>query len=204
MMSERRKDQSERLLQAAYDLVAEVGVSGLRTREIAERARVNLATVHYCFENKEALLRALYQFILEKFQQDSQEMLAPDEPPADRVRAQTRVLTHFLREMPTSVQVWRAFTGEAWTNPVVRDILRGDLAERREKLAGMFQEARRQEAFTGPPADDPWLAASLLMALYDGLLLQWALDPEAFTPEDYAQTIHLWLGLTPVQQEVPR
>jgi AcrR family transcriptional regulator len=201
-MSEKRKEQSQKLLQAAYDRVAEVGVSGLRTRDIAERAGVNLATVHYCFESKEALLRALFRFILDKFRQDSQTMLTPQDSPADQVRMQTQKLTHFLREMPASVQVWRAFTGEAWTNPIVRDIVREHMAERRERLAHLMVAGRRQEAFPGLPTTNDSLAASLLIALYDGLLLQWALDPEAFAPEDFAQAVHTWLGLASQDAEV--
>jgi AcrR family transcriptional regulator len=194
-MSEKRKEQSLRLLQAAYDRVATVGVSGLRTRDIAEGAGVNLATLHYCFENKEALLRALYRFILDKFREDYETILDASESPTDQIRTQTRVLTHFLRERPASVQVWRAFTGEAWTNPLVKEILREHLAERRAQMAAVLGKARRQQEFAGPPTHDEQAAASLLIALYDGLLLQWALDPDAFSPEEYTETLERWLGL---------
>ncbi|MBV9851196.1 MAG: TetR family transcriptional regulator [Armatimonadetes bacterium] len=194
-MSGKRKEQSERLLQAAYDLVAEVGVSGLRTRDIAERAGVNLATVHYCFESKEALLLALYHFILDQFRQDSQALLAQGETPAEQVAAQTRLRTHFLQDQPVSVRVWRAFTGEAWTNATVREIVRGHLAEQRERLAAILAEGRRRGDFPALPTADDRLAASLLMSLYDGLMFQWAMDPGAFAVEDYAHAIHAWLGL---------
>ena len=194
-MSGKRKEQSERLLQAAYDLVAEVGVSGLRTRDIAERAGVNLATVHYCFESKEALLKALYHFIVDKFRQDHQALLSDGGTPGQQVEARTHLYMHFLREQPASIRVWRAFIGEAWTNGTMGEIVRGHLAEQRERLAAILAEGRRGGDFPALPTTDDRLAASLLMSLYDGLMFQWAMDPGAFAVEDYAHAIHAWLGL---------
>ena len=63
---ESRAEHSKKLLNAAYDLVPEVGIRGLRTRDIAQRAGVHLATFHYCFESKDALLEALYQEIVDR------------------------------------------------------------------------------------------------------------------------------------------
>src|SRR5439155_16748254 len=57
----------------------------------------------------------------------------------------------------------------------------------REQLAARYREARRGAAETvrsilGPAADrlqgDPEVMASFVMALFDGLVLQWLLDPD--------------------------
>lgn len=55
------------LLAAAYELIAEKGLEGLRTRDIASRAGVNISTLHYYFGTKEALLEAVVLFVAEKF-----------------------------------------------------------------------------------------------------------------------------------------
>jgi AcrR family transcriptional regulator len=59
----RRRD----LLVAAYEVIAEKGLEGLRTRAIAARAGVNISTLYYYFGTKEALLEAVVTFIAEKF-----------------------------------------------------------------------------------------------------------------------------------------
>ena len=59
----RRRD----LLGAAYELIAEKGLEGLRTRDIAARAGVNISTLHYYFGTKEALLEAVVAFVAQKF-----------------------------------------------------------------------------------------------------------------------------------------
>src|SRR5882757_6467035 len=55
------------LLQAAFDEIADTGFEGLRTRQIAERAMVNVATLHYYFPTKQALVEGVAQFLNEKF-----------------------------------------------------------------------------------------------------------------------------------------
>ena len=55
------------LLQAAFDVLAEVGFEGLRTRAVAHRAGVNIATLHYYFPSKQHLIEGLAQLIGAKF-----------------------------------------------------------------------------------------------------------------------------------------
>src|SRR5580693_5729063 len=51
------------LMQATFDVIAESGFEGLRTRAVAERAGVNIATLHYYFPSKQHLIEGLAQFI---------------------------------------------------------------------------------------------------------------------------------------------
>lgn len=53
-MDERR----EQLIEATIGSMQEQGVQSITLRGIAKRANAPLATVHYCFENKEALIHA--------------------------------------------------------------------------------------------------------------------------------------------------
>lgn len=193
-MTEKRKLQRDKLVQAAYDLVAEVGVGGLRTRDIAERAGVNLATVHYCFASKEALLRALYEFILDQFRAESERVLESRKTAREKLAARGEVYAYLLREMPKPVQVWKGFIGEAWTNDEVRAIVRDHLETQRGRLAALIHEASAESGVPAPTGDSR-LVASLLMALYDGLLFQWVIDPEAFEIEDYTSAIDTFIGL---------
>jgi AcrR family transcriptional regulator len=65
-----RDEQGKRktaLLQATFDVIAEVGFEGLRTRAVAERAGVNVATLHYYFPSKQELVEGLAQFLGAKF-----------------------------------------------------------------------------------------------------------------------------------------
>jgi TetR/AcrR family transcriptional regulator, regulator of cefoperazone and chloramphenicol sensitivity len=60
---ERRDD----LVRAAFACLAADGFEGLRTRNIADRAGVNIATLHYYFPTKEALIGGVAAFIASRF-----------------------------------------------------------------------------------------------------------------------------------------
>jgi AcrR family transcriptional regulator len=49
-------DRRAAIAKAARELIAEKGVEGLRTRDIADRVGINVATMHYHVPTKEALI----------------------------------------------------------------------------------------------------------------------------------------------------
>ena len=51
-----KEDRRRALVLAAFGQIAERGFEGLRTREVAAEAGVNIATLHYYFPTKEALI----------------------------------------------------------------------------------------------------------------------------------------------------
>ncbi|MDR3709922.1 MAG: TetR/AcrR family transcriptional regulator [Capsulimonadaceae bacterium] len=194
-MHVKREDQRENLLEAAYDLVGEVGVSGLRTRDIAERAGVNIATLHYCFENKDALLQELYGYILREVRQDRERCLAGVDGASAILRAHADLRFHFLSTRPASVRAWRAFAEGAWTSDVVRRIMRQHLSELRERLASTIAQGRADGTVTGFPDVSDELAASMLMSLFDGMMLQWVANPDGFPVQEYQNAVLSWLGI---------
>jgi TetR/AcrR family transcriptional regulator, regulator of cefoperazone and chloramphenicol sensitivity len=59
----RGEDTRRRILETALDLFAAQGYEGASTRQIAERAGVNLPAIQYYFGNKEGLYRAVIEDI---------------------------------------------------------------------------------------------------------------------------------------------
>ncbi|HEX2646820.1 MAG TPA: TetR family transcriptional regulator, partial [Candidatus Dormibacteraeota bacterium] len=85
--SEQRKQQ---LVKAAFTQIAERGFEGLRTREVAAEVGVNIATLHYYFPTKEALIRGVLEHAMGRdcFLPRSPRAVCP--PDADRGRAAGR------------------------------------------------------------------------------------------------------------------
>jgi AcrR family transcriptional regulator len=54
-------------VEAAYHVIAAHGFEGLRTRAVAARTRVNIATLHYYFPSKAALVHAVTEYLTEQF-----------------------------------------------------------------------------------------------------------------------------------------
>jgi TetR/AcrR family transcriptional regulator, regulator of cefoperazone and chloramphenicol sensitivity len=59
--------QRQELVLAAFHLIAEKGFEGLRTRDVAQHVGVNIATLHYYFPSKEDLIRAVVEYMRERF-----------------------------------------------------------------------------------------------------------------------------------------
>lgn len=57
----RARQTVKRILDATAELVLELGVDGITTNKVAERASVNIASLYQYFPHKEALLSALLQ-----------------------------------------------------------------------------------------------------------------------------------------------
>src|SRR5205809_67708 len=60
-----QKDRRGALVRAAYNQIAERGFEGLRTREVAGEAGVNIATLHYYFPTKEKLIEGVVEHELD-------------------------------------------------------------------------------------------------------------------------------------------
>src|SRR5204863_3934861 len=55
------------LVRAAFEVIAEKGLEGLRTRDVADHVGINIATLHYYFDTKEALLAAVVEHVTRLF-----------------------------------------------------------------------------------------------------------------------------------------
>jgi AcrR family transcriptional regulator len=60
-------DRRRAIAAAARSLIVEKGFEGLRTREIADRVGINIATLHYHVPGKEALVQLVAQSMVEDF-----------------------------------------------------------------------------------------------------------------------------------------
>lgn len=65
------------LVRATYELIAEGGLEELRTRDVAARVGINIATLHYYFDTKETLVAAVVDHMMELFRN-----VRPPLPPA--------------------------------------------------------------------------------------------------------------------------
>jgi len=91
--SERRRQE---LVQAAFNQIAERGFEGLRTREVAAAAGVNIATLHYYFPSKEALIRGTLDHAMTRFRTT----LAPHGSPSDQLRNHLRSVRKLMADEP--------------------------------------------------------------------------------------------------------
>src|SRR5919204_6827530 len=97
-------DRRRALVAAAYRRLAQAGFEGLRTRDVAADVGVNIATLHYYFPTKEALIRSVIGHAMQRFT----ETMPGDGSPVDQLRGHLRALAGLLKQ---DQQLW-AVMGE--------------------------------------------------------------------------------------------
>ncbi len=75
----------ERILDAALDLFGERGLTGVTVRDIASRAKVNVAAISYHFGGKDELYRAVAEMVIGSIEGRVRHRMAPllDQPPGN-------------------------------------------------------------------------------------------------------------------------
>src|ERR687888_2343905 len=87
-----RADRRRALVAAAYARIASDGFEGLRTRDVAADVGVNIATLHYYFPTKEALIRAVIGHAMRRFQAT----MPGEGSPVEQLRGHLRALARLL------------------------------------------------------------------------------------------------------------
>ncbi|WP_434445177.1 TetR/AcrR family transcriptional regulator [Lentzea sp. E54] len=163
--ADRGRRTREQLLDAAAQLVGEVGWGAVTTRLVAERAGVNAALVHYHFSSVPELLSAAALQVASRVLGESAEALRSVSP-AEGVERIFEDLSRFTGTDPESLLLAEAFLA-AHRLPGLRSGLSALVAEFRARVADWLRAADVRDA------DE---VALLLGAAIDGLVLHRALD----------------------------
>ena len=159
----RRKE----LVQIAYRLIAEKGLEGLRTRDVAEAAGIDTGTLHYHFPSKESLEQAVVEHLSEDF---SANRIAAGKTPAnalEELRNEIFDVALRVRQSPDQLLVMMDLTVRASRDPAVAEILRRMSDGWTRSISQMLKSGIEQGLFR---ADlDPEAVAPLLRAQLTGL-----------------------------------
>lgn len=131
-----RESNEMRLLQAAETVFAERGFSGATTAEIAARARLPKANLHYYFRTKAELYRAVLANVLELWL-DELDRFTPERDPSEAVADYIAAKLNWSRVRPNASKV---FANEILHGaPFVKSYLARDLRRRVEDKAAVVR-----------------------------------------------------------------
>lgn len=119
-IADRSAETRQRLIEAALDLFAAQGFEGTTTRQLAQRAKVNLAAIPYHFGSKEKLYHAVAEYIVERIQTRvlsgiARMQAAPPAPAA--ARAALQELMEHVADALLSPEV------DPWAKFVMRELM---------------------------------------------------------------------------------
>jgi len=187
---ERRRQQ---FVLAAYRQIAENGFEGLRVREVAAHAGVNIATLHYYFATKEDLIQGVVDYLIQQFLTRE----API-PPGGLITAPQRLrqlfldLHYQLREAPEIFAVLTELHLRAQRDAGLRKLLKRMNDDWQAHIEEICQAGIHEKAFY--PDLNSRRAAALLAALIKGLSLQALSGLAVFDFERLGADVERWFS----------
>jgi TetR/AcrR family transcriptional regulator len=121
-----REENERALLEAAEWVFAEQGFKGATTAEIAQRAGVPKANLHYYFPTKETLYRAVIERVLTAWLAAASSFDASENPTV-ALSVYIGAKMDLAREMPLATRIWSAEVMRG--APMIQDFLETTLTE---------------------------------------------------------------------------
>lgn len=166
----------ERLLEAAIECLQAKGYARTTARDLVETSGTNLASIGYHFGSKEHLLNVA---VTEAFQRWLKPLiaLAAEPGPATPLERLGRTLGGVMDTLEENRPLITACL-EAWAQLARSEDLRAEMLSSYEDFrVAIANTARAAFEEIGAPQVDADSLAVLIIALFDGLLVQWQLDP---------------------------
>jgi AcrR family transcriptional regulator len=157
----------EALVDAAFREIAQRGFEGLRTRDVAAAAGVNVATLHYYFPTKESLIRGVLEHAMDRFRTT----LEPHGSPADQLRNHLRAVRKLMTTEPELGVVMGELALRANRDRAVREIHDEMYATWQKAMRGLLRRAARDGNLRREMDNDG--SAALIM----GTLMSASLSP---------------------------
>ena len=185
----------EKLLDGAKRCIYERGYGRTTARDIVAASGTNLASIGYHFGTKEALLNAAMMEAVGEWGEELERiLLAPladeDADPMERFEAiWARAIGSFEAHRPALLASFEAFV-QTQHSPHLREQLAAGHEEARFWLAALFGWTRSTAGEGSERA-----VGSFCLALLNGLMVQWMLDPErAPSGRDVAEALRTILA----------
>ena len=167
----------DRLLQGAIECLRTKGYAHTTARDIAAAADANLASIGYHFGSKDALLNEAIIRGCEEWTKRLGEaaFAGADDSPLGRMAASWMAMIESFEELrPVMVGFIEAVGQSAWSDEL-REQIAAHYRTVRETVAEMVRVSLGDRA--EEVGADPKVVASFLIAVCDGLVMQWLLDP---------------------------
>lgn len=183
-----KEDKRQALVQAAFNQIAERGFEGLRTREVAAEVGVNIATLHYYFPTKEALIRAVLELSMRRFRST----LTPHGSSADQLRNHLRAVRRMLGTEPQVGAVMAELALRSARDPVIAGIMQETNGAWHRMVRGLLKRAARDGHIRAELDSDD--VASIILATLTSMTLP-AVAGAARSDEALRQ-LERWLGIS--------
>jgi TetR/AcrR family transcriptional regulator len=146
-MAIQEKNTENIIFDAAKEVFTEKGFEGTRMQEIAEKASINKALLHYYYRTKEKLFNAIFERVFGDFIPKVANMLESDVPLVEKIRL---FVVHYIEFIMRNPQIPSFIMHELSRNPQrAVDLIAHKSGLIKNNAFGKFAETVRQEVEKG-------------------------------------------------------
>lgn len=183
------------LVEFAFQLIAEKGLEGLRTRDVAIAAGIDTGTLHYHFPSKELLIQAVVDRMAKDFRRNRVARATAPKNALEELRNEIFDAAARIRKSPEQLRVFMELTVRASRDKAIAAILGRMRVGWTAHLAALVARGIEQKLFR--PEVDPEVAALVVRAQLLGMSVIGMGAPgrvQALAGELFA-TMQKWLGV---------
>lgn len=184
----RQEIRKDELVAAAFELIAENGFEGLRTRDVAARVGVNIATLHYYFPTKESLIGGVLDRAMMRFRST----LTPHGSPADQLRTHLRAVRNLFVDEPELKAVMGELALRSARDPSIAGIMTEMYKAWHATTRALLRRAVKEGGLR-PELDSDGVAALIVATLTAITLPTVSGTPRA---DEAVRQLERWLGLS--------
>jgi len=188
-----RKSPDERrraLIAATLACLAREGHAGLSIRKISKEAGISVGLINHHYASKDELIGHAYETLsLDLLANMRDKVEAAGSDPRARLSAYFRASLSAPILERSILRTWVVFWGMIEHSPIMTEVHDRTYAEYRRLLEALLADLW---GASGRPMPDLRLAAIGLVAIHDGLWLEWCLNPQTFSSEEAIGLCEQW------------
>ena len=170
----RANSHRDRLLDAALECLSTKGYARTTARELVAASGASLASIGYHFGSKDALLEQAIEMAFDRWTDEVARIVAAEGgAPSERLARGLAETIHAFERNRSALVAFMEALAQVERSDEIRQRLAGWYERTREMLADLIEQHS-----DGLEGIDARSAGSLLLAIADGLMVQWLLDPE--------------------------
>ena len=117
------KNQSEKILLAAFHCISSKGYANVSLRDIANEAGVVLSQLNYYYKNKEGLFTEVIKMMAQNYLREVEQCLQKGDVPKDKISSLIKYFRGMLKNNPALFRMLYDLTGLALWSSSFKDLL---------------------------------------------------------------------------------
>lgn len=172
----KKANQSERILQTAFECISSKGYANVSMRDIADEAGVALSQLTYHYKNKDGLLTEVIKMMIQEYLMEVEEHLRKGVTPKEKLSDLITYFQEVLEENPKLFRLFYDFTSMSLWSAQFSNLLRNLF----ENLVNLIEKYVLDDIplKSNLRAYTPKSIARMLLGAMFGTAIQVILDPQ--------------------------